>query len=461
MFDRGTLSRRGFIQRSTLALTAVGMPLWAAREVVADDEDKKSEKKDEGVIKVGVIGIGSQGKGSKGSQMQSRARQLVNDVQGLKNNNIRFTAVCDVDARHLGEGVEAMKKIGHDVKPYKDYRELNDSKDVDVVFVATPDHWHALCAIDAMKKGKHVYCEKPLTLTVAEAEAIVAVQQKTNRVFQTGNQQRSDYRGLFRLACDLVRNGRIGKVRQIIAGINGNPQSDSIAVAQVPTGLDWNMWLGPTPETEYLAEVQKGQFKTNCHYDFRWWYTWSGGKMTDWGAHHIDVGQWALDMDASGPIAVEGKGTPPNPAPRSYSCHKDFNVIYHYADGTTLRATSEGDNGVRFVGDRGKSIFVSRSGITLTSDDPAVIEEPLPKGSPRLPVSGGHMRNFFHCLKTGEKPICHAAVGASSAIICHIGAIALRLGRKLTWDPKARKFGDDEANAMLSREYRAPWKLEV
>jgi predicted dehydrogenase len=461
MLNRGTLSRRGFVQGSTLALMGAGLPLWAAKDAIAAEEDKANAKNDESTIKVGVIGIGSQGRGSQGSQMQSRARQLVNDIQRLNNKNIRFTAVCDVDDRHLGEGVEAMKKIGHEVKPYSDFRELNDSKDVDVVIVATPDHWHALCAIDAMKKGKNVYCEKPLTLTVAEAEAIVAVQKKTNRVFQTGNQQRSDYRGLFRLACDLVRNGRIGKVKQIIAGIEGNVQSNSIAVAQVPKGLDWNMWLGPTPETEYLAEVQNGKFKTNCHYDFRWWYTWSGGKMTDWGAHHLDIGQWAMNMDGNGPIKVEGKGTPPNPAPRSYSCHKDFNVIYHYADGTTMRATSEGENGVKFIGDKGKSLFVSRGGLTLTSDDPAIIEEPLSKNAPRLQVSGGHMHNFFHCVKTGEKPICHAEVGASSAIICHIGAIALRLGGSFGWDPKARKFDDDKANAMLSREYRAPWKLEV
>src|SRR5262245_31812165 len=275
MFDRGTLSRRGFVQRSTLALAAAGLPLWAAKEAVAADEEKKAEKKDESTIKVGVIGIGSNGRGSKGSQMQSRARQLVNDVQALKNKNIRFTAVCDVDARHLGEGVEALKKMGHDVKAYKDYRELTDSKDVDVVLVATPDHWHALCAIDAMKKKKHVYCEKPLTLTVAEAEAIVAVQKKTNAVFQTGNQQRSDYRGMFRIACDLVRNGRIGSVKRIEARINENPTSGPIATVPPPVGLDWNFWLGPTPETEYLAQMQNNQFKTNCHYEFRWWYTWS------------------------------------------------------------------------------------------------------------------------------------------------------------------------------------------
>jgi predicted dehydrogenase len=459
MLDRGNLSRRGFVQSSLLALTATGLPLWAAKEVVAAEEDKQTEKKDEGTIKVGVVGIGSQGKGSKGSQMQSRARQLVNDVQKLKNKNIRFTAVCDVDARHLEEGVEAMKKIGHDVKPHKDFRELTDSKDVDVVFVAVPDHWHALCAIDAMKKGKHVYCEKPLTLTVAEAEAIVAAQKKTGRVFQTGNQQRSDYNGMFRTACDLVRNGRVGTIKRIEARIDENPTSGPIAAPGVPVGLDWNFWLGPTPETEYLAQMQNGQFKTNCHYDFRWWYTWSGGKMTDWGAHHIDIGQWALDMDGNGPVSVEGHGTPPPKEKNAYSCHKAFDVTYTYANGAVMVATSKGQNGVHIAGEDGKWIFVSRG--KLTASDESLVKEPLPKDAPRLPVSGGHMHNFFHCVKTGEKPICHAEIGASSVMICHIGAIALRLDKKLTWDPKAHKFGESDGNAMLSREYRAPWKLEV
>jgi predicted dehydrogenase len=461
MFERGTMSRRGFLNRSTLALAAAGMPLWHARELLAAEDEKKT-KSDNDTIKVGVIGIGSNGRGSKGSQMQSRARQLVGDIQRLKNKNIRFAAVCDVDSRHLGEGVEMMKKIGHDVKAYKDFRELNDQKDLDVVVVAVPDHWHTLCATDAMKKGKHVYCEKPLTLTIAEAEAMVKVQKDTGRVFQTGNQQRSDYNGMFRLACDLVRNGRVGKIKRVEAHIDGNPQSDSIPVVTPPAELDWNFWLGPTPETDYLYGTQGNQVKTNCHYDFRWWYTWSGGKMTDWGAHHLDIGQWALDMDGNGPISVEGKGTPPNSKPRTYSCHKDFDVTYTYANGVEMIATSKGRNGVKIIGEDGRWIFASRDrGGRVTGSDEKLVKEPLPKDAPRLPVSGGHMFNFFDCVKTGKKPICNVEIGASSVIICHIGSIALRLGKKVGWDPKSHKFDSEEANAMISRPYRKPWKLEA
>ncbi|MFL5339866.1 MAG: Gfo/Idh/MocA family oxidoreductase [Gemmataceae bacterium] len=455
---RGTLSRRGFLQRSTLALAAAGVPVWFAREVLAAEEDKKKESDD--TIKVGIIGIGSNGRDSKGSHMQSRARQLIGDVNRLNRKNIRFTAVCDVDARHLEEGVADLKKMGHEVKPYGDFRELTRSKDVDVVFVATPDHWHTLCAVDAMKNGKHIYCEKPQTLTVAEADAMVAAQKATGRVFQTGNQQRSDYNGMFRLACDLARNGRVGKIKRIEARLNRNPTSGPLPAVTPPEGLNWDFWLGPTPKVPYRYEaLPNGLAKTNCHYEFRWWYDYSGGKMTDWGAHHIDIGQWALDKDFDGPVEVEGHGTPPPTTGDAYNVHEKFEVTYTYAEGTQLIALSEGENGVKIEGEDGKWIFVSRG--KITASDEAIVKEPLPKDAPRLPVSGGHMKNFFDCVKSGEKPICHAAVGASSVIVCHIGAIALRLGKKLKWDPKAHKFDLDEANALLSRPYREPWKLEV
>jgi myo-inositol 2-dehydrogenase / D-chiro-inositol 1-dehydrogenase len=230
-------------------------------------------------------------------------------------------------------------------------------------------------------------------------------------------------------------------------------------VVEPPAELDWDFWLGPTPKTDYVYAMTNGGVKTNCHYDFRWWYTWSGGKMTDWGAHHIDIGQWALNRDFSGPISVEGKGTPPNPAPRSYTVHKDFDVTYTYGDGAVMVATSKGENGVHIEGEDGKWIFVSRG--KLTASDDKIIKEPFGSDAKRLPVSGGHMRNFFDCVKSGKDPICNAGIGASSVIICHIGAIALRLGKKVGWDPKAHRFDDDAANAMLSREYRAPWKLEA
>ncbi len=408
---------------------------------------------------MGIIGIGSIGKGSKGSQAQSRARQLIGDVQGLKRKSIRFVAACDVDARHLEEGIADLKKMGHEAKPYKDFRELTRSQDLDVVFVATPDHWHALCAIDAMKQGKHVYCEKPLTLTVAEAEAVAKVQEATGHVFQTGNQQRSDYRGMFRLACDLVRNGRIGKVKKIEARIGRNPTSGPIPAVTPPAELDWNFWLGSTPLVPYRYAQINNSVKTNCHYDFRWWYDWSGGKMTDWGAHHLDIGQWALNKDFDGPVEVEGHGTPPPTTGDAYNTHEKFEVTYTYADGTPMIAMSDGENGVKFEGENGKWIFVGRG--KLTASDEAIVKEPLPPDAPRLPVSGGHMFNFFDCVKSGKKPICNAQVGASSVIICHIGAIALRLGKKLKWDPKSHRFDLDEANAMLSRPYREPWKLEA
>ncbi len=455
MSRRGNLSRRGFMQRSLAAMTAAGLPNWFAREQLAIADEKAGDK-DNDPIRIGVIGIGSGGKGSKRSHMTSRARQLINDIRNTKRR-VQFTAACDVDAVHLQEGADALRAMGHSPKSFKDFRELNDCKDVDVVLVATPDQWHALCAIDAMKKGKDVYCEKPLTLTVAEAQAILKVQKATNRVFQTGSQQRSD--GRFRLACELVRNGRIGKIHRVECRIGGNPVG-TFKPSPVPEGLDWDLWLGPCPKVDYVTE--------RCHYQYRWWYEYSGGKMTDWGAHHLDIAQWGLGMDGNGPAAIEATGDAPATAPHSYNCHPRFRVTYTYADGAVVIASdgtlkdTVGDrdgNGILFVGEKNQWIFVNRG--KISASDPKLLSEPLASNATKLEVSPGHMRNFFDCLKSRKLPICNASVGASSVTICHIGVIALRTGKKLKWDAAMQQFDDADANAMLSRPYRAPWKLEV
>jgi predicted dehydrogenase len=436
------------MQRSLAALAAAGLPAWYAREVFTLDEEKKKPADEQ--ILMGAIGIGS---------LQSRNRALVGEAR--KDKNVKFIAVCDVDAGHRDA---AAKLFDNEVKKHEDFRELLDNKDIRAITIAVPDHWHALVAIEALKKGKDVYCEKPLTLTVAEGQALVKVAKKTGQIFQTGSQQRSEFGGKFRLAAELVRNGRIGKISTIETRIDGNPQSPSLPKVEVPKGLNWDFWLGPTPMVEYVekpkpnARPQDPVF-TRCHYEFRWWYDYSGGKMTDWGAHHNDIAQWALGMDESGPVAVEAEGEAPSKEANSYNCHPQFKVTYTYDNGVKLICTSKGENGVKFNGEDGKWIFVSRS--KIEASDKKLLEEKLPDSAVKLYHTDNHMANFLEGVRTRKACICPAEVGFHSVVVCHIGVIALRTGKKLKWDPKEMKFDDAEANKLLSREMRKPWKLDV
>ncbi|MBY0456587.1 MAG: Gfo/Idh/MocA family oxidoreductase, partial [Gemmataceae bacterium] len=345
------------------------------------------------------------------------------------------------------------------------------------VIVATPDHWHAIIAIAAMEAGKDVYCEKPLTLTIEEALAMKKVTADTKRVLQTGSQQRTEMAGRFRVATELVRAGRVGKVEMIECRIGDNPQSGPIKEVDPPKELDWDMWLGPTPKVPFRLDGNK----TNCHYEFRWWYEYSGGKMTDWGAHHIDIAQWMLGMDGGGPVSVEVvNADKPYDKGDGYNCHPKFKVLHTYASGVKVEVShgagstvkglvdaagnerkgdlSGGENGVLVKGDKG-TLFVSR-GLLLASNKE--IFAPL-KDDPKLYPSKpkDHMFNFLDCVKTRETPICGVEVGAGSVIVCHLGTIALRLnaGKALAWDPKEYKFTDEAANKMMARERRGGWKI--
>jgi predicted dehydrogenase len=451
--QRGNLSRRGFLERSLTGLTVgAGLPVWYAQELLAAEQDKAAQDKKPAAndkIIMGAIGIGSP---------QSRGMAICNDAR--RDKAVQYVAVCDVDGIHA---YKAAKILGPDTKVYRDFRDLLDRKDINAVTIATPDHWHALVAIEALKKGKDVYCEKPLTLTIEEGKAVVKVAKSTGRIFQVGSQQRSDAR--FRLACELVRNGRIGKIKSVETRIGANPKGGPFKVEPVPDSLDYDFWLGPTAKADYV--------KPRVHYEFRWWYDYSGGKMTDWGAHHNDIAQWGLGMDESGPVAVEAEGEPPSQEPNSYNCHPTFKVTYSYADGAKLicahnqlasaldrKDENKGhDNGILFVGEKDQWIFVNRG--KITASDKALIEEPLPKDAKRLYLSTNHMANFLDGTRTRNPCICTAEVGHRSVTVCHLGVIALRTGKKLKWDPAKEVFDDAEANKMLSRPYRSPWKLEV
>jgi predicted dehydrogenase len=469
---QGNLSRRGFLQRSMAAMAAGGLPAWYARDVLAADAAKttKNVAANDKII-MGAIGIGSP---------SSRQLDLLREAR--RHRGVEYVAACDVDGRHLNRGAQI---IGPDCKKYKDFRELLDRKDINAVTIAVPDHWHVLIAIDALRKGKDVYCEKPLTLTIAEGKALVKVAKETGRVFQVGSQQRSDRR--FRLACELVRNGRLGKIKRAETRIGANPTCEPIPVVQIPKELDWDFWLGQAPKADYVERRGSNGRLVDCRhpYEFRWFYQYSGGKMTDWGAHHNDIAQWGLGMDGNGPVAVEATGTAPSKDPNSYNCHPHFKVTYTYANGSQLicsdtqlpgapdpkesplpggngRRRERHDNGVLFSGENGQWIFVNRS--TITASDPKLISEPLPNNATRLYASNDHMGNFLDCVRKGDtKTICPAEVGHRSVSVCHLGVIALRSGEKLQWDPVREEFkNNDEANRKwLRREMRAPWKLEV
>lgn len=358
-------------------------------------------------------------------------------------------ALCDVDSKHLAKAVSLVNGKGITCEGYRDYRKALERKDIDAVVVSTPDHWHALATIHACQAGKDVYCEKPLSLTVAEGRKMVQAARENKRIVQTGSQQRSDDK--FRLACELVRSGRIGAIKEVLVGIPGcNFSGDAVPDSEPPAELDYDLWLGPAPQRPYNAK--------HVHYLFRFFWDYSGGQMTNFGAHHIDIAQWGLGMDDSGPVAVEGTATF-DPEHR-YEVSSTCRLTYTYANGAKMVVGQEQKDikgGVTFKGEKGE-IYVTRG--KLTSNPAEIITEPLKESDVHLTVSKNHQQNFLDCIKSRELPICDVEIGHRSATACHLGNLVIRLGRKIAWDPQQETIpGDKEATAMLSRPYRSPWTL--
>ena len=468
------------MNRSLAAMAAAGLPGWYAERVLGAAQKEAAEKGAGAneTLRMGVIGVGPSPR---------RSNALYGAAK--KFPQVKFTGVCDVDGRHLDFAKNQYRKDGYEVNGYKDFREICSRDDVDALIIAVPDHWHTQIALEALRNGKDIYCEKPLTLTVEEALLMMKAVKDSGRVLQTGSQQRTEMGGRFRLAAELVRSGRLGKIKTIECRVGGNPQSGTIKAVEPPKELDWNFWLGPTAKVPYRYENNE---RTNCHYQFRWFYEYSGGKMTDWGAHHLDIAQWCLGKDGSGPTGVEVvSAEEPHHGVDGFNTHPSFKVRYTYPEGTEVFAMSGGgksvdglvdakgnkrknnkgeeidgidgnENGLLILGENG-TIFVSR-GFILASDA-KILSEPIkddPMLYPTRPTD--HMGNFLDCVKTRETPICGVTVGGGSVIVCHIGVIALRTGKSLTWDPTSHRFTGAERGdrqCRLSRERRSPWKLEA
>ncbi|MFH1999163.1 MAG: Gfo/Idh/MocA family oxidoreductase [Planctomycetota bacterium] len=418
-----TISRRSFLKKAALVSAAVSAPALVPSSALGMGIKAAPGQR----ITLGFIGVGGMGSAH---------------LHELKDrSDIEILAVCDVDERCRDA---ARETIGSGCAAYKDYRELLDCADIDAVVIATPDHWHTLTAIHACQAGKDVYCEKPLTLTIEEALALKTAVHRYGRVLQTGSQQRSSPE--FRRACEIVRSGRIGKVDVAYVGIGTGPVGEWQADCDPPSALDWDLWLGPAPRVPFNPARHP--------YSFRWFYDYSGGKMTDWGAHHNDIVQWGFGMDGSGPVFLEGKAS--FPMRGLYETAVEFEVTYEYADGRRAVCSNRG-HGVRFVGTKGW-VHVDRG--FLQTEPEYLKDEPLGPGDVHLFNSPGHHQNWLDCIRTREMPICNVEIGAGSVILCHLCNIALRTGRKLYWDPARNRFDhDEEANRWVSKPYCSPWHL--
>ena len=429
MQSKRELSRRSFLKGAASSVAFAFPAIVPASALGAGGTTAPSER-----ITMGIIGTGGQGTGNMNGF--------------LRWKEVRVAAVCDVDKAHRDEAKTIVdKRYGNsDCAAYNDFREVTRRDDIDAVAVATPDHWHVIPAIDAARHGKDMYVEKPLTLTIEEGRALSDAVKKHGRILQTGSQQRSG--DTFWKACMLARNGRLGAIHAVSVGIPGNNREcgPTWQPEPVPEGFDYDFWLGPAPWAEYHP--------LRCHYTFRFILDYSGGQVTNFGAHHLDIAQWSLDMDDSGPVEVSGNGEFPESGLFTTATKVYFECTY--ANGVRLVCKTHGPS-IQIEGSEGSV----RAGRKSVSSEPAsLLEEDFGTFETQLYRSRDHKKNFLECVKSRKQPICPAEVGHRSATVCHLGNIAMRLGRTVKWDPQAEVFqGDDEANALIGRPARDPWTL--
>ena len=429
------LTRRQFLRRTSAAAAGISAVLAGGRARAVPERVGANEK-----IVLGFIGCRNMG----GSHYQ----------RFLANDQVQIAAVADVDATVRGERVKNAADKGVKVDAYGDFRELAARKDIDAVVVATPDHWHALAAIAAMKAGKDVYCEKPLALTIAEGRAMERTARRYARVIQIGTQQRSDW--WFRHACEVVRNGRIGEVKKAVCFFGSNPHCGWIPDEDPPPHLDWNMWLGPAPWRRYNQKIHP--------YEWRYFRDSSGGLLTDWGVHLLDIAQWGLGKDGTSPVRVEARGEMYED--NMYEFPRTMRIEYDYGD--CVLVWSQGENiefepgqgyGTKFYGTEA-DLCVNRGGYWVHPKGGNTIDEKLGPDDLHLYASPGHHQDWLDCIRTRRKPICDVEVTHRATALSHLGNISFWLGRPLQYDPINETFPvDPAAQRLIEKPMRAPWHL--
>ena len=435
-------SRRSFLSRCSAASAALGLPAWYLEREWAEAATAPKMPGPNDRPGLALIGCGGMGRGD--AQNASRFGDIV--------------AVCDVDASHVEEAARQFTKDGKTPARFNDFRKIMERKDVHIIIQATPDHWHTLVNLAAVKSGKDVYGEKPLTLTIDEGKRLVQAVRQHKTILQTGTQQRSDNR--FRLAAELVRNGRLGKLKQVTVFLPAGLRAGPFAATPVPNGLNWDFYLGQAPRVDYVKE--------RTHTTFRYWFDYSGGTITDWGAHHNDIVRWAIGLEGPSSVASQVLA---QPIPGGYTTFSEYEIAYDWSNGVrhVVKTTTDDNifggivnkegqrNGIRFDGTDGW-LWVTRGDLKVS--DEALLTTPLDDRSTRLESSGDHMANFFDCVRSRQDPIARVEVGHRSASLCHLGAISLRTGRKLRWDAQQEVFigeGALEGNSLMAREMRPPY----
>lgn len=436
------VTRRQFLKGSAVAATGFLVPTIVPASVFGAAAPSNR-------IALGCIGVGRQGIAD------------MREFMGLKD--IQVIAVCDVDSKRTDYAkrlVEKQYAAGSDsgsykgCSAYKDFRELIERDDIDAVSIVTPDHWHALPAIAAAKAGKDIFLEKPLTLTIQEGRILSDTVRRYNRIFQVGSQQRSDWR--FHQACELVRNGRIGKLHTVKVAFGTDPGTGVEPPMPVPDGLDYDMWLGPAPwaaYTEKRVHPQKG-------YDRPGWLRisdYGAGMITGWGSHHNDIAQWGIGTEYTGPVEIQGHAEYPKDG--LWDVHGDFSIEYTYANGVKVICADNKKNkdGITFEGAEGW-VYVTRG--RIDAEPKSLLTSTIGPDEIHLYKSNNHKANWLECIKSRAETIAPVEIGHRSCTVCLLGEIAMRLGRKLKWDPDKEQFiGDEQANRMLGRPMRSPWTL--